>query len=94
MSIHNFHHKTALKLVRENDIIYHEDLQIANMVKNRRLAKSISDAAWGTFLAILSFKAAYAMLVGKWSQCLRSIPAKTVATSSMGSIVANGSRNP
>jgi len=56
----DFHHKTALKLVRENDVIYHEDLQIANMVKNRHLAKSISDAAWGTFLTILSFKAAYA----------------------------------
>jgi len=56
----DFHHKTALKLVRENDVIYHEHLQIANMVKNRHLAKSISDAAWGTFLLILSGKTAYA----------------------------------
>jgi putative transposase len=56
----DFHHKTALALVRANDIIYHEDLQTANMVRNHHLAKSISDAGWGIFLTILSFKAACA----------------------------------
>jgi len=43
----DFHHKTALALVRANDAIYHEDLQTATMLKNRRLAKSISDAGLG-----------------------------------------------
>ena len=56
----DFHHKTALALVRENDTIYHEELQTANMVRNHHLAKSIQDAGWAAFLSILSFKAACA----------------------------------
>ncbi|MGH2514980.1 MAG: RNA-guided endonuclease InsQ/TnpB family protein [Ktedonobacterales bacterium] len=53
----DFHHKTALALVRANDVIYLEDLQVANMVRNRHLAKSVSDAAWGRFRTILEAKA-------------------------------------
>ena len=56
----DFHHKTALALVRANDTIYHEDLQTANMLRNHHLAKSISDAGWAAFLSILTFKAACA----------------------------------
>jgi putative transposase len=56
----DFHHTTALALVRAYDTIYHEDLQVANLVKNHHLAKRISDAGWNAFLAILSFKAANA----------------------------------
>jgi putative transposase len=54
------HHKTARSLVRQYDAIYFEDLQVANMVQNHHLAKSISDAAWSQFCTILVFKAANA----------------------------------
>jgi putative transposase len=56
----DFHHKTALSLVRQYDSIYHEDLRVANLVRNHHLAKSISDAGWSAFLGILSAKAACA----------------------------------
>jgi putative transposase len=56
----DFHHKTALLLVRSYDVIYLEDLRVANLVQNSRLAKSISDAGWAQFRTILEGKAAYA----------------------------------
>jgi putative transposase len=54
------HHKTALTLLRTYDTIYLEDLRVANMVRNRHLTKSISDAGWGAFRTILECKAEWA----------------------------------
>jgi putative transposase len=56
----DFHHKTALTLLRDYDTLYLEDLRVANLVRNRHLAKSISDAGWAQFRTILEGKAAYA----------------------------------
>jgi putative transposase len=56
----DFHHKTALALLRQYDTISLEDLRVANLVRNRHLAKSISDAGWAQFRAILDAKAACA----------------------------------
>jgi putative transposase len=82
----DFHHKTALALVRHYDTIYHEDVQVANMVRNHHLAKSIADAGWSAFLVILTFKAASA---GKRVQAVN--PAFTSQTcSGCGIIVSKG----
>ena len=53
----NAQHQTAHKLVQAFDVICHEALAIKNMVRNHSLARSISDAAWGQFIAILVGKA-------------------------------------
>ena len=82
----DFHHKTALALVRANDTIYHEDLQTANLLKNHHLAKPIQDASWAAFLSMLSFKAACA---GKQVQAVN--PAFTSQTcSGCGAVVQKG----
>jgi len=53
----DYQHKQALALVRENQVIHVEDLNIAGMVTNRRLARAISDAGWGQFVRIIGEKA-------------------------------------
>ncbi|GLY25085.1 RNA-guided endonuclease TnpB family protein [Micromonospora sp. NBRC 101691] len=50
-------HKLTTRLVRENQTIVIEDLTVRNMVKNYRLARAISDAAWRQFRTLLEYKA-------------------------------------
>jgi putative transposase len=52
----DFLHRASTRLVRENDLIAVEDLAIKNMVRNRRLARAISDCGWAEFRRQLDYK--------------------------------------
>ncbi len=58
----------ALRLVQSNDLIAYEDLNVKGLVRNRSLAKSISDAGWATFRRWLEYFA------GKYGKVTVAVP--------------------
>ncbi|MCG5212779.1 transposase [Streptosporangium sp. KLBMP 9127] len=66
----DFLHRTSAGLVRDHDVIVIEDLAVKNMVRNRSLAKAISDCGWGAFRRMLEYKSArygrHLVVVDRW----------------------------
>jgi putative transposase len=86
----DFLHRASAQLVRDHDTIVIEDLAVANMVRNRSLAKAISDCGWGEFRRQLDYKCQRAgrrlIVIDRWYPSSKTCSAcgHRLATLSLG----------
>lgn len=81
-------HKLTTRLVRENDIICIEDLNVLGMLKNHKLAKSISDCSFSMIRIMLSYKCEWygrkLIVIDRWSPSSKKCSCCGYTMNSMG----------